>query len=349
MNTNSTASVGIRFLDGVAVSFRRGFCILMTNPMTANALAIAADRTPASRNPALVYISHFLSDRSKRTMKDALRGILLLITDLPPDELPLDAETAFAWYELRYQHVQAIRFKLMNKYAPATVNRHLSALRGVLKECWRLGYMDVETYQRASDIQNIKYEVLPAGRDLPTKEMSQLIMGCYEDGNKGIRDLAIMALLYTSGMRRAELTQLDLASYDAESGTITVHGKGNKQRTVYAANRTKEVLDDWIQLRGDAAGALFTSIHKGGKVSNRRLPDSAIYAMIDRRATAAGLRKLRPHDFRRSFVSNMLDSGVDAVTITKLTGHASVDLLRRYDRRTERAKLDAVRKLDLPG
>lgn len=117
---------------------------------------------------------------------------------------------------------------------------------------------------------------------------------------------------------------------------------------MYVVNKTQTALAEWLNLRGDTPGALFLSVNKGGKVSSRRLQPTAIYNMIEQRRKTAGLKKITPHDFRRTFISNLLDEHVDAVTITKLTGHASVDLLKRYDRRPERAKMDAVKKLDLP-
>lgn len=303
---------------------------------------------PADTNPVLVYLSRLHSPRSQRVMRDALRGILLLLTDAPPDDMPIEAVPFFQWEALRYQHVQAVRARLLVKYAPATVNRHLSALRGVLKECWRLGYLDAEAYRRITDVENVKYVVLPAGRDLPDREMRLLIQSCYDDGNKGIRDLAILALLFTTGIRRAELAALNVAHYNHDTGALRIFGKGRKERLVYVTNKTTDALEHWLTVRGADDGALFTSINKAGAVSRKRLPESTIHAMIARRAAAAGLDKLTPHDFRRTFVSNLLDSGVDAVTITALTGHASVDMLKRYDRRPERAKMDAARRLDLP-
>ncbi|MBZ0299873.1 MAG: tyrosine-type recombinase/integrase, partial [Anaerolineae bacterium] len=64
----------------------------------------------------------------------------------------------------------------------------------------------------------------------------------------------------------------------------------------------------------------------------------AAYYMVGGRAERLGLKKIAPHDFRRTFIGNMLDAGVDPVTVAGITGHASVDMLKRYDRRPERAK-----------
>ena len=302
----------------------------------------------ASKNPAIAYLTSFRSPRSPRVMRNALRNIVMIILDCAPQDLEPDAELNFEWHQLRYQHTQAISAKLVNAYKPATVNRHLSALRGVLEQCWLLQLMDVESYRRAASIKNVRYTVLPAGRDVPEKELRSLLLQCYEDGNKGVRDLAILALLATTGARREEMAQLGLSDFDPETGGLHVLGKGHRDRIVYVVNKAFDCLQDWLAIRGDEKGALFTSVNKAGKVSLSRLPATAVYAMLTDRAKRAGLKKITPHDLRRTFVGNMLDKNVDAVTITKLTGHADMKMLQRYDRRGEQVKRDASSKLDLP-
>src|SRR6202022_408889 len=82
------------------------------------------------------------------------------------------------WEGLRYQHTQAIRAKLAETYAPATVNKLLAALRGVLKECWRLGLTSAESYHRATDIRAIKSSTLPRGRALSSGELRAIFEAC---------------------------------------------------------------------------------------------------------------------------------------------------------------------------
>lgn len=309
--------------------------------------AVAVD--PASfQNPAIVYLMSLQSKRSPRVMQNALRNMTAIMLNVEPETLDREAELNYAWHELRYQHTQAIRARLMAAFQPATVNRHLSALRGVLKVCWRLGLIDVETFQRAVDFKNTRYEVLPSGRDVPDPELHQILVQCYKDGNKGIRDLAVLGVLATTGMRREELVQLDLADFDPATGCLRLHGKGHKDRTVYVVNKAAECLQAWLAIRGDAPGALFTSVNKGGRVSPSRLPATAIYTMLTARAALAKLVKVTPHDLRRTFVGMMLDQNIDGVTITKITGQADMKMLQRYDRRAERVKREAVMKIDLP-
>lgn len=312
-------------------------------------LATVTHRYPADANPCLTYLSSLLSPRSRETMRGSLRRVVTLVLMCEPSQLPPGAETVFAWHQLRYQHVTAIKTRLMELFSPATVNRILSAVRGVLKECWRLGYIDAETYHRARDVANLRYQLVPTGRAIKPQELRALLLGCYEDGKRGIRDLAIIALLSTTGMRRAELSALDVRDFDEETGCVTIRkGKGAKQRTVYATNKTLGIMRAWLLVRGEADGALFVSIKKGDKVTGNRLPAPSVQEMVRKRSIAAGLPKTTAHDFRRSFISNMLDENVDMITVAKLTGHSDPRMLSRYDRRGERAKQDAQGKLDLP-
>ena len=122
-----------------------------------------------------------------------------------PSRLLSDARCdawSLAWDKLRYRHTTAVRALLADgRYARSTANRHLAALRGVLKECWRLGYVSAEDFQRASDLEPVRGSRLPRGRALQPGEIRSLFAAC-EDGDRkkpamAARDAAILALLYT--------------------------------------------------------------------------------------------------------------------------------------------------------
>src|SRR5690349_19059008 len=104
---------------------------------------------PADRNPAAVYLSR-LGRGSRRTMEQALHTIAYLLAGERYDAFTLP------WGALDYRHTQAVRAALAESYAPATANKMLSALRGVLKEAWRLGYMSAEAHERATDLDGVK-------------------------------------------------------------------------------------------------------------------------------------------------------------------------------------------------
>ena len=239
----------------------------------------------------------------------------------------------------------------MERYSPASSNKMLAALRGVLRESWRLGFMDAETFHRAIDIKTVKGNTIPKGRSVGSGEINALVEGCFGDPSPaGIRDAAILALLYAAGLRRSEVVVLDLADYDTETGGLKiVASKGNKARTVYLGNGAKAAITRWINIRGHPPGPLLYRVRKGGKIVTQRLTDQAIWVILEKRFKAAKVKPFTPHDLRRTFAGEMLDAGVDLVTVQKLMGHASPVTTSRYDRRDEKSKMEAATKIHFPA
>lgn len=293
----------------------------------------------ADRHPAAVYLAS-LSPGSRRTMRGALDTIAQIVTSN-------EAATAvdIPWHAMRYEHTAAVRSELASRYAHSTANKILSALRGVLRAAWRLGLMSAEEYQTAASVEGIKGETVPAGRAITAGELAAL-MGTCGQNRTGIRDAAMLALLYSCGLRRAEVIRLNLEDYDLEQERLLVRGKRNKQRALPILNETALALGDWLTVRGSKPGPLFTGT--GRNNNGRRLTTQAIYDMLQRRAEAAGISSLSPHDFRRTFIGDLLDRGADIATVQKLAGHADVNTTARYDRRGERVKRRAVELLHVP-
>lgn len=298
---------------------------------------VLTQKLSQDRNPALIYIASLPSPQSRRVMSTALNNIAWIFG---VDAAHLD------WTALRYQHVMHIRAALLqSSWKPATTNRHLAALRGVLRESWRLGYLSAEEYQKAVDFKNIKAENLPAGRGLEHDELKELLQEC-DNTTTGIRDAAIIAVLYLSGLRRAEVISLNLGDLDT-TGALLVHGKGRKERKVYIVNKGQDYLQRWLELRGTQPGPLFCQT-RGGKIIVSPLTSQAVYIMLRRKAEKIGLDPLSPHDLRRSFISDLLDRGADIATVAKLAGHSDIKTTSRYDRRPEAVKRAASELLDLP-
>lgn len=313
---------------------------------------------PLDQNPAYVYIGSLPSAHSKRNMSRYLNQMAKML-----DSAVKDA-TVFRWELLRSQHTEAIRARLSQQYAPATVNNMLAALRGVLGKAWKLGYMSAEDYHRAIDIKGVKGETLPAGRDLADGEIRSLVAACYADKNEnaGYRDAAIIALLQTCGMRRAEVATLKIQDIDVATRKISIkRSKGGKSRTVFAPVSAMEAVKDWLVIRGGRGDEpLFTAILKSGKIitgarkagKNNAVQSGitaqTIYEMLVKRGKQAKVKDFSPHDFRRTFAGEMLDNGADIVTVANIMGHANVETTRRYDRRPEEAKKTAADKMHFP-
>lgn len=298
---------------------------------------------PLSVAPAAVYLGG-LSPGSRRTMKHALDAISSLLTQGSANHLTLD------WAALKYKHTSAIRFALSEKYAPATANKMLGALRRVLKEALLLDQIDPADYQKAIAIQDIKHSRELRGRALTRSEVARLIDNCKQDPNSvmGARDAALMAILRGGGLRREEAVNLELRDLNVADGSLRVRqGKGNKDRTVYLPPLLLSLVEDWISLRGKTRGALLCHVRKGKQVIVRSLTPQSVWLVLKNRASDAGVDDFSPHDFRRTFISELLDAGIDIVTVQQLAGHASPEQTSKYDRRKEETKRRAVSVLDL--
>jgi site-specific recombinase XerD len=299
---------------------------------------------PLTEHPAAVYLAT-LAPGSRPTMRQALDAIARLLTDGRADYLTLD------WASLRYKHTAALRAALMEKHSPATANKMLCALRRVLKEALRLELMDALDYARAVDIKSIKVTNSLRGRALTEQEIAALMEACLNDYTPaGFRDAALIAILRGAGLRRREVVSLDLKDFNPSTGAILVRsGKGGKDRTVYLPNSAIGVVSEWIDIRDRAAGPMLCQVNKAGRVVVQRLTPQAVLFLLQKRALEAGVAPFSPHDFRRSFISDLLDAGVDIVTVQKLAGHSDPETTSRYCRRGEETKRRAVQALQIPG
>ena len=296
---------------------------------------------PLNQHPSAVYLAS-LSEGSLPTMKQTLNEMASMLTNGRCDASTLN------WAALRYKHTSALRTALKQKYAPATANKMLCGLKRVLKEASRLDLIAPLDYTKAVDLTSISYDSRLKGRALSKQEITNLIDVCKTDPTrKGARDVALIAILRGAGLRRAEVVKLNLKDIDTETGALEIHrGKGGKDRLVYLPTSAITMIKSWIEVRGDKPGPLLCPIRKGGQLEFRHMCPDAVLKIVRRRAKQAGVESFSPHDFRRTFCSDLLDAGIDIVTVQKLAGHASVETTARYDRRGEEVKRQAVQKLD---
>lgn len=297
---------------------------------------------PATLHPAAVYLSS-LSEGSRRTMLSSLNTIAELLTDGECDAYSLD------WAKLRYHHTAAIRTALKQRLAPTTTNKMLVALRRVLTEAFRLDLMDAKDYFKAVDVAKVKGTGKLRGRALSTPEIEALVNSCYESRSViGLRDAAIIAILRCGGIRRQEMVRLKCQDLCLKTGELTIlKGKGNKHRLVYLTSEAVAMIEDWLEVRGKLPGALICPVNRGGNITIRHFaPDGdGIYKIVKARAIMAGVKHFSPHDFRRTFCTDLLESGEDVLTVQELAGHSSPATTARYDKRGEGRKRRAVKQL----
>ncbi|MFC4337498.1 tyrosine-type recombinase/integrase [Salininema proteolyticum] len=321
--------------------------------MASQEIAVFGSDAPAAKaatDPYSAYLDSLGSAESRRTMRGCLDRLAALLAG--QDDITGAGQP---WHLLRYEHTSRIRAVMLDKgWSGAYINKHLAALRRILKEAWRLGQMDAADYHRACDIQPVREHRLPKGKAIDKEALAAALQACdRDDSPAGARDGAVLAVLYSTGARRAEVAAMRWEDYDAAERSIRIIGKGNKERHVYVTEGAAGRVDRWVTLRGESAGGLFCAINKAGRLrreGNRlsRLSGQAIADLLIKRLVEAGAGRYTPHDFRRTFIGDLLDAGVDLAITQSLVGHASPATTARYDRRPARRSREAVDRLSLP-
>lgn len=258
--------------------------------------------------------------------------------------------TTFAWHKLRRHHVQAM-LQILHKQnkKPTTINGYLSAIKGVMREAWMMQLITSEQWTGIKEVKSFKGTRVVAGRALSRKEIDDLLE---VDGTpKGLRDRAIFALLIGTGLRRAEIVNLNYEDIDFGRSIVKAMTKGNQQQIKHMPKFTHIYLKDWLEVRGTANGALFyrffrSRIDGHSNMSEGRMTPQAIYHILTTTAEKIGLEKMTPHDLRRTFATALLDSGEDLLTVRDAMGHQSVVTTQRYDKRGEEKVRKAANSMD---
>lgn len=185
---------------------------------------------------------------------------------------------------------------------------------------------------------------MPAGRQLRATEISRLFKACQCNPELGIRDGAILAVLAYAGLRRSEVASLDMADYTRRNGQLIVReGKGQRHRELALPMVARSYLRQWLQCRGNEPGPMFCQLAKNGNyLSDQRIKAQHVYSILKRRAKDAGIEHCSPHDLRRTFVTRLLEQGVDFNTARQLAGHEHIQTTALYDRRHIKTQRQAM-------
>jgi integrase/recombinase XerC len=225
------------------------------------------------------------------------------------------------------------------RYARRSVARKVSALRSLLRWAVLRGAI---TSNPAADVAAPKLD-RPLPRVLRQKEAEQLCDLPPDDDPAGVRDRAIVELLYGAGLRVGELCGLDLDDIDLRAGALRVTGKGRKQRRVPIGGPAVTALGTyvtsaraWFLERSETPPephALFLN-SRGGRLQSR-----SVRARLDKYTKAAGGAPVNPHALRHSFATHLLDNGADLRAVQELLGHESLATTQIYTHvSTERLK-----------
>lgn len=313
----------------------------------------------SGRNPYLTYLNRLKSPETKRTMQGCLDRLAIIMVPALKKAGHAHPGEIIPWHMARYEHATALSGVIAEKLAlgakgaeggwsPAHANKHLTAWRQVMTEAKKLKLMTVAEWDEACDIAGIEVSGELAGRRIRNDEITTMLSTCAaEETPIGTRDGAVIALLWTTGGRRAEAAGARTERYDTAERSITIIGKGNKPRTVYVNPLAVPYIENWLALVGTRTGPLLRPVDKWGHVTARHLSTTAIGMIVAKRCEQSRLLPLTTHDYRRTFISNLLDRGADIATVQKIVGHASPVTTARYDRRTKRTQRAAVDLLNL--
>lgn len=234
------------------------------------------------------------------------------------------------------ESVRTFRLKMnRDKLSAKTRNYHLIALRQFLKYLARRG---------APSLAPEKIELARlTERDIdvpPIEDLDRLLAAPSSSTLRGLRDRAILELLFSTGLRVSELASLNRDSIDFKRDEFSIRGKGGKIRIVFLSGRAKNAVRAYLTKRSDIKESLFA----GSQKNPDRLSPRQIERLTRRYSIAAGIaRKVTPHTLRHLFATDLLLNGADLRSVQALLGHSSITTTQIYTHLTNR-QLQEVHK-----
>ena len=264
--------------------------------------------------------------------------------DLSHEMMPQDITTEM----LRKYRLRLNRYEVDEHGAHLTAQTqsyYLIALRGFLKYLAKRG---VESLDPA--LVELPKTHRPQVTFLHLDEIQALLDEIDLDTETGLRDRAIIELLFSGGLRISELCNLDRADINLERKEFVVRGKGSKDRPIFIDDSAASRVKDYLCARHDSLPALFlNNSNNTGETSTsgnyRRLTPRSIQRIIERYARAAGITKhVTPHTLRHSFATDLLMNGADLRSVQSLLGHSNISTTQIYTHITDTHLKDIHKK-----
>ena len=225
----------------------------------------------------------------------------------------IDENTCSGWVGDLYQH----------KNNPRTIHRHLSAAKGFFKFLKKNSLVATSPFELVTAPKAASY--LP---EVLSPEDVELLLNFKPENVLEVRDLALIELMYSSGLRVSEVAGIDLTDFEEEMSFLRILGKGAKVRIVPVGRFAIAAVENWINEREKFSNpdipALFINL-KGTRLTVR-----SIQMRLARISTKQGLPRVNPHMLRHSFATHMLESSGDLRTIQELLGHSSLSTTQIY-------------------
>ena len=266
--------------------------------------------------------------RSNHTRRVYRRDIDNFLADLNLELgkfLTLDRHGAYAL-------VSRFKGELIQKgLKSATINRRLAAIKSLVSFSYNCGHSDFM-------LEAVKSEKLSAYRDtsgVDCETFKRVLGGIDRTSLKGIRDYALLLLLWSNALRRSEVSKASIADFDPVAKTLRIFGKGrgNQSEIISLGSGTVMAIESWLSARGEVSTdkSLFVSVNIGYR--DGRLSTQGIYNIVSDRCKDAGITKtMSPHRVRHSSITAALEAtGGDVRRVQKLSRHSSLNTLLIYD------------------
>ncbi len=236
-----------------------------------------------------------------------------------------DANDLLRWQDLKSHHVRG--FAASSHAAglsPRSIQRRLSGIRGLMNYLIREGDIDRNP---ATDISAPQ-----VARKLPnTLDVDQMarLLQIRGDDPVTVRDRAMLELFYSSGLRLAELINLNPEDVDLDDAMIRVTGKGNKTRLIPIGRMARNSVTEWLPVRPELAAGDEKALFVG--VRGRRISPRTVQNRVHHWAVEAGIpQRVYPHLFRHSFATHLMESSRDLRAVQELLGHADISTTQIY-------------------
>lgn len=222
-----------------------------------------------------------------------------------------------------------------------TLLRRLASLKAFYRFSLKRGLIRVNPTDMLAPMKREKR--LP--RAIAYEDVDRLLTAVAQDSPLGIRDRAILELIYSSGLRLSEAVGLDLRDYDAAHSTVRVMGKGSKERIAPVGQAATQAIALYMSqsrpmlASRSSSEALFIS-QRGGRLTGRQ-----VQRLMEKYSMKSGLKgKPSPHALRHSFATHLLDSGADLRAVQELLGHADISSTQIYTAVSRQRLMESYRK-----
>ncbi len=272
-------------------------------------------------------------NRSPKTLENydhyLKRFQTFLNEDRNPEKITLDDIQNYRLFLNRYKDERNRTLSVK------TQGYHIISLRAFLK------------YLIKNDIQTLAPEKIDLGKIpgrtvefLTREELDRLFLAVDLTHKNGVRDIAILETLFSTGLRVSELKNLDRDQVDLERREFMVRGKGSKPRIVFLSTKAAERIKDYLKTREDNFNPLFVNNLKNADIlqpEKRRLTTVSIQSLVRKYALKAGIiKKVTPHTLRHSYATELLINGADIRSVQEMLGHSSITTTQIYTHITDK-------------